>query len=73
MKQLSVKSSPVSGAGGLCVPTIILHLGRCGFPVAHREEMCVCISRGCVCISRGTAELTMAWLGSEIVRRVNFP
>lgn len=43
MKQLSVKSSPVSGAEGLWCPTIVFHLGRCGFPVPHTESLCVCV------------------------------
>lgn len=43
MKQLSVKSSPVLGAEGLWCPTIVFHLGRCGFPVPHTESLCVCV------------------------------
>lgn len=54
MKQLSVKSSPVSGAEGFWCPTIIFHLGRCGFPVPHTVCVRVCTSRGCVCTSRGS-------------------
>lgn len=45
--------------------TILFHLGSCGLPVPHTEQIHLCMLP--------EAELTMAWIGSEIVRRVNFP
>lgn len=49
---------------GWCL-TISFHFGSCGFPIPHTQKV--------LTTPIAEVELTMAWLGSEIVKGVNFP